>query len=162
VYGDRVYFRIAGNGPLRACLEKQIEEMSISRVIELVGAIDDVPAFLKGAKFFVHTSSSEGCPNVVMEAMACGLPVIAMEAGDIRYLVEDSKTGFVVQQGDEMALAERVLQLLRDDELCLHMGLAGRVKAEQEFRLERLVSQTLAVYRDAGWKEVSAHGAQYF
>jgi glycosyltransferase involved in cell wall biosynthesis len=108
---------------------------------------------LKGAKFLVHTSESEGCPNVVMEAMACGLPVIAMEAGDIPYLVEEGKTGFVVRQNDEKTFAERVLQLLADEDLCFRMGMAARAKAERDFRLERLVSETLAVYRAAGWTD---------
>jgi glycosyltransferase involved in cell wall biosynthesis len=67
-------------------------------------------------------------------------------------LVEDGKTGFVIPQGDETTLAERILQLLRQDKLCLRMGLAARLKAEQEFRLERLVLETLGVYKAVGWK----------
>jgi glycosyltransferase involved in cell wall biosynthesis len=87
-----------------------------------------------------------------MEAMACGLPVVAMKTGEIPYLVEEGKTGFVVPQDDETMFVERVSLLLGGDELCIRMGLAARAKAEREFRLERLVSETLAAYRDAGWK----------
>ena len=150
--GD-VRFRIAGDGPLRPVLEKLAGDLGISRAVDFQGVIHDIPAFLRGAKFLVHTSESEGCPNVVMEAMACGLPIVAMEAGDIPYLVEEGKTGFVVRQGEETTFVERVIQLLGDDELCLRMGLAARAKAEREFRLERLVSGTLAVYKAAGWKD---------
>jgi glycosyltransferase involved in cell wall biosynthesis len=128
-------------------------DLGISKAVDLLGATHNVQKFLKGAKFLVHTSESEGCPNVVMEAMACGLPVIAMEAGDIPYLVEEGKTGFVVRQNDEMTFAERVLQLLADEDLCFRMGMAARAKAERDFRLERLVSETLAVYRTAGWND---------
>jgi glycosyltransferase involved in cell wall biosynthesis len=149
--GD-IRFRIAGEGPLRPVLEKLAAELGISRAVDFQGAIQDMPAFLRGAKFLVHTSESEGCPNAVMEAMACGLPVVAMEAGDIPDLVEEGKTGFVVRQGDETTFLERVCQLLSNDELCFRMGLAARAKAEREFRLERLVSETLAVYKAAGWK----------
>jgi glycosyltransferase involved in cell wall biosynthesis len=156
--GD-VKFRIAGDGPQRPFLEKSARDLGISQCVEFLGKHYDIPTFLRGAKFLVHTSESEGCPNVVMEAMACGLPVVAMETGDIPYLVEDGKTGFVVRQGDETTLAERVLQLLSDHELCLNMGSAARVKAEQEFKLERLVSETLRVYKNAGWKDVSVPGA---
>jgi len=152
--GD-VSFRIAGDGPLRPALEKLAGGLGIARAVEFLGEVQDMPTFLRGAKFLVHTSESEGCPNVVMEAMACGLPVVAMEAGDIPYLVKDGETGFVVRQGEETTFVERILQLLADDELCHRMGLAARAKAEQEFRLERLVSETLAVYRAAGWKEAS-------
>jgi glycosyltransferase involved in cell wall biosynthesis len=150
---EDVEFRVAGDGPLHLTLERMAQDLGISLRAKLIGESHDIPAFLSGAKFLVHTSETEGCPNVVMEAMACGLPVVAMEAGDIPYLVEDGKTGFVVRQGDETTLAERVLQLLREEKLCLSMGLAARSKAEREFKLERLVSETLAVYKEAGWKD---------
>jgi glycosyltransferase involved in cell wall biosynthesis len=153
--GGDVCFRIAGDGPLRPVLEKLAGDLGISRAVEFQGAIQDISPFLRGAKFLVHTSESEGCPNAVMEAMACGLAVVAMQAGDIPYLVEEGKTGFVVRQGDETTFVERVFQLLGDDELCFRMGLAARAKAEREFRLERLVSETLGVYKTAGWEEPS-------
>lgn len=153
VLSEDVRFQIAGDGALRAALEKLAGDLGVSRIVEFRGAVHDIPAFLKGAKFLVHTSESEGCPNVVMEAMACGLPVVAMETGEIPYLVEDGKTGFVVSQDDEPRLAERVSLLLGDDELCMNMGAAAREKAKREFTLERLVSETLAAYRVAGWKE---------
>jgi glycosyltransferase involved in cell wall biosynthesis len=152
VVGGDVRFRIAGDGPLRPTLEKLAKDLGVVQVVDFQGAIQDVAAFLKGAKFLVHTSESEGCPNVVMEAMACGLPVVAMEAGDIRYLVEEGKTGFVVCQEDETTFVERVFQLLGDDELCHKMGLAARKKAEQEFGLGRFVEEALGAYRAAGWQ----------
>lgn len=152
VVREDVHFRIAGEGPLRPVLEKQAEDLRISQSVEFLGAIHDIPAFLRGAKFLVHTSESEGCPNVVMESMACGRAIVAMDAGDIPYLVESGKTGFVVQQGDEGALVESVSRLLRDEEQCIRMGRAARATAEREFGIERLVSETLNVYRIAGWR----------
>jgi glycosyltransferase involved in cell wall biosynthesis len=148
-------FRIAGDGPLRPVLENLARDLDVSENIEFLGAIQDIPAFLRGAKFLVHTSESEGCPNAVMESMACGLPSVAMRAGDIPFIVEDGKTGFVVPQDDEKTFAARALQLLSDNELCFRMGSAARAKAEREFRLERLVSETLSVYKAAGWKDAS-------
>jgi glycosyltransferase involved in cell wall biosynthesis len=150
---NNVYLRIAGDGPLRSMLENLTTDLGISGNVEFQGAIHDIPAFLKGAKFLVHTSESEGCPNAVIEAMACGLPVVAMEAGDISYLTEDGRTGFVVPQGDETALEERVIELLGNTELCLRMGLAAREKATREFTLDRLVLETLAAYRASGWED---------
>jgi glycosyltransferase involved in cell wall biosynthesis len=146
-------FRIAGDGPLRLTLERMARDLGISSRARFLGENHDIPKFLSGAKFLVHTSETEGCPNVVMEAMACGLPVVAMEAGDISCLIEEGKTGFVVHQGDEGALARRITQLLSDDSLCKRMGVAGRAKAEREFGLQRLVSETLQAYRDGGWKD---------
>lgn len=153
VMREDIHFRIAGDGPLRPVLEKQAEDLGIAQAVEFMGTIHDIPAFLRGAKFLVHTSESEGCPNAVMEAMACGRAIVAMDAGDIPYLVENGMTGFVVRQGDEATLVERVSQLLRDEELCIPMGLAARARAEREFKLERLISETLEVYRVVGRKE---------
>jgi glycosyltransferase involved in cell wall biosynthesis len=153
VLGENIRFQIAGDGPLRSALDKLADDLDVSRIVEFRGAVHDIPAFLCGAKFLVHTSQSEGCPNVVMEAMACGLPVVAMETGEIPYLVEDGKTGFVVPQNDETMFVERVSLLLGDDGLCLNMGAAAREKAKREFTLERLVSETLAAYRAAGWRD---------
>lgn len=151
VLGGDIRVQIAGDGPLRSALEELANDLGISNIVEFRGAVHDIPAFLSGAKFLVHTSESEGCPNVVMEAMACGRPVVAMETGEIPYLVDDGKTGFVVRQEDETTFVERVSLLLGDDELCMNMGAAAREKAKREFTLERLVSETLAAYREAGW-----------
>ena len=153
VLGEDIRFQIAGDGPLLPTLAKLADELGVSRIVEFRGAVHDIPAFLGGAKFLVHTSESEGCPNVVMEAMACGLPVIAMDTGEIPYLVEDGKAGFVVRQGDETMLVKRISLLLSDNELCLRMGLVAREKAKREFTLERLVSETLEAYRVAGWRD---------
>jgi len=149
----QVRLQIAGDGPLRLALEELARRLGISNTVRFMGAVDDIPAFLRQAKFLVHTSESEGCPNVVMEAMACSVPVVAMDAGDISYLVEDGVTGFVVRQDDEGGLADRITQLLTDERLTLNMGEASRKKAEQEFGLDRMVSETLSAYRTAGWKD---------
>lgn len=153
VWGENMRFQLAGDGPLRSTLGKLADDLGVSTIVEFRGAVHDIPAFLSGAKFLVHTSESEGCPNVVMEAMGCGLPVVAMETGEIPYLVEDGKTGFVVRQEDEMMFVERISCLLSDEGLCLKMGAAAREKARREFTLERLVSETLAAYRVAGWRD---------
>jgi len=96
---------------------------------------------------------NEGCLDVVMEAMACGRAVVATDAGDVPYLVEDGKAGFVVRRGDDMTLAARMATLITNLDLCQQMGEAGRARAEREFGLDRLVAETLAAYRAAGWKD---------
>jgi glycosyltransferase involved in cell wall biosynthesis len=87
-----------------------------------------------------------------MEAMACGRAVVATDVGDARYLIDEGRTGFVTPRGDAAALAERIAQLITDGALCRKMGGAGRSRAEQEFGLDRMVDETLAVYRSTGWR----------
>jgi glycosyltransferase involved in cell wall biosynthesis len=147
--------RIAGTGPLRSSLEQRTQDLGLGDRVKFVGQVDDIPKFFSDATFVVHTSDSEGCPNAVVEAMAGGRAVVATDVGDIPYLVEDGKTGFVVPRGDDSALVERMVKLITDQDLCRSMGEAGRAKAERDFGLDRLVSETLAAYRVAGWMDRS-------
>jgi glycosyltransferase involved in cell wall biosynthesis len=148
---------IAGDGTHRPALERQSRELGLDGHSEFIGVTSDVPELLMRSRLLVHASETEGCPNVVMEAMACGRPVVAMEAGDIPLLVEDGKTGYVIRQGDQETFGQRVIQLLSDEALCRRMGQAARKKAEREFGLERLVAETLAAYEHAGWKDRDTH-----
>jgi glycosyltransferase involved in cell wall biosynthesis len=150
--GFNYLIQIAGDGRLRGMLDQQARDLGIADCIEFLGYTEDIPGLLANARFLVHTSDSEGCPNVVMEAMACGRAVIATDAGDVPSLVEEGKTGFVVPRGDEPALLTRMVALMTDYELCRRMGEAGRAKAEQQFGLDRFVSETLAAYRAMGWR----------
>ena len=142
--------KIVGDGPLRRVLQQQTEDFDISDCVEFLGHRQDIPSLLSSARFLVHTADSEGCPNVIMEAMACGRPVVAMDAGDIPVLIDNGKTGFVVPQGDQESLIQRILELLQNHSTCLQMGTAAREKAEREFGIERLVKETMEVYREVG------------
>jgi len=145
--------RIVGDGPLRGSLEQQVRALGVSYHVEFVRRNDDIPGLLADATFLVHTSDSEGCPNVVMEAMACGRAVVATDAGDVPDLVEDGKTGFVVHRRNDSKLVERMATLIANPHLCRQMGEVGCAKVEREFGLSRFVSETLVVYRAAGWKD---------
>jgi glycosyltransferase involved in cell wall biosynthesis len=145
--------RIVGGGPLRDMLERQAHELGVRDRLQLQEHTDDVPGLLAESSFLVLTSETEGCPNAIMEAMACGRAVVATDVGDVPKLVQDGRTGFLVRSGDDAMLADRMEELIRDAHLCARMGEAGRDKAERDFGLDRFVHETLAAYRDAGWIE---------
>jgi glycosyltransferase involved in cell wall biosynthesis len=144
--------KLVGDGPLRHELEEQVSRLQMRDCFEFVTRTDAIPTMLSESTMLVHTSESEGCPNVVMEAMACGRPLVATDAGDIPSLVEDGTCGFVIRRGDDEALTLKVETLLNDRALCRRMGEAGRLKAEREFSLSRLIDDTLVAYNAAGWK----------
>jgi glycosyltransferase involved in cell wall biosynthesis len=144
--------RIAGAGPLFGTLSRQIQQENLEDVVHLLGPVVDVAKLLAESNFLVHTAEVEGYPNAVIEAMASGRAVVSTDAGDVPYIVDDGLNGFVVKRGDHNALVERMAQLITNPALCRTMGKAGRAKAEREFTIERLVEQTLAVYKAAGWK----------
>ncbi len=145
--------RLAGQGPLLEALKSQAASVGIDHMIQFLGARDDIPQLLAASAFLVHTADEEGCPNAIMEAMACGRAVVSTDAGDVSLLVDDGKTGFVVPRGNDEALADRIVELIGQPALCLEMGKNARMKAEQEFGLQTLVSETLGVYKAAGWAE---------
>ena len=146
----RFDIRIAGDGKLRNELNTQINELGLSGVVRLLGQVADVGSLLSRSTFLAHTSDAEGCPNSVMEAMACGRAVVATDVGDIPQLIENGKTGYVVGRDDRQTLVKRLAQMIGDQAACATMGNRARAKAEREFSLERLVSQTLSAYREAG------------
>jgi len=149
--GLNFHIQIAGDGPLRRQLQLQTTKLGVADRVDFLGYIDDVSSFLANSAILVHTSDLEGCPNSVMEAMACGRAVIATNAGDTSFLVQEGRTGFIVPRGDTNALVDRLSQLIIDGELCRSMGEAGRAMAEAEFRVDQFVKQTLAAYENAGW-----------
>jgi glycosyltransferase involved in cell wall biosynthesis len=144
--------RLVGNGPLRQALEAQAKRVGVEHLIEFLGIRHDVPSLLADSTFLVHTADEEGCPNVVMEAMACGRAVVATDAGDVPCLIDDGITGFIVKRGDNGMLEEQLATLIENRELCRLMGQAGRTKAEEDFGLCKLMDQTFQAYRVAGWK----------
>lgn len=150
---------IAGDGPLRLHLEQEAKDLGVADCVSFIGYCEDIPKLLREANFLVHTSDSEGCPNVIMEAMASGRAVIATNVGDVPRLVDDGTTGFIVPRDSSTLLIERMAMLISDRELCSMMGKAGRARAEREFGLNRVVSETLELYRAAGWRPSVFRGA---
>jgi glycosyltransferase involved in cell wall biosynthesis len=151
--GLRLSVRLVGEGPLCKELKSQAKHLGLNGLVQFLGHQDNISTLLEDSTFLAHTADEEGCPNAVMEAMACGRAVVATDAGDVPSLVEDGKTGFVVTRGDDAKLVERLATLITNRDLCCQMGEAARAKAERQFGLDRLVSETLAAYRAAGWKD---------
>ena len=145
--------QIAGDGPLQPALKLLASNLGISERVQFLGHVNNIQDVLEGAAFVVHTADAEGCPNSVMEAMACGRPVVAIDAGDIPTLIEHGKTGFLVSHGQQDKLVEYMEKLLLERQLCQSMGQSARSSAEQKFGLDRLVADTVEAYRSAGWSD---------
>jgi glycosyltransferase involved in cell wall biosynthesis len=101
---------------------------------------------LRTAHAMVHPSLSEGIPTVILEAMACGLPVVAADSGGVSEAVSDGVEGFVVPPRDPAGLAAALERLWRDPQLRRAMGAAGRARVEADFSLDDQVSAYAALY----------------
>jgi len=95
---------------------------------------------------FVLPSRSEGISLTLLEAMACGLPIVATRVGGTPEVVLDGETGLLVPPGDPVALAQAILRIGRDPERGLRMGQAGRGRVEQQFDIRRMVADYEALY----------------
>ena len=131
-----------GDGPLRDALVRRAGD-----AVRFLGASVDVESFLASLDVFVLTSDREGCPNVALEAMASGLPVVTTAVGGASEIVREGITGYLVPRADAAAMIERVGELLGDAEQRRLMGWAARREAECRFSVERMVEEMATLYR---------------
>jgi glycosyltransferase involved in cell wall biosynthesis/acetyltransferase-like isoleucine patch superfamily enzyme len=143
-----VVFEIAGEGELRAELERQAAERGLADRLTLVGSVADVPAFLAQLDVAVLSSRSEGMSNAILEYMAAGLPIVATAVGGTVHLLEDGVHGLLVPPGDPAALAAAIGRLLRDPALASRLGAAARRRAEECFSREAMVRRFESFYLD--------------
>ncbi|MGH7898459.1 MAG: glycosyltransferase, partial [Candidatus Binatia bacterium] len=134
--------RHLGDGPVRERLAARHHS-----TVDYLGASSAVEDFLRGLDVFVLTSDREGCPNVLLEAMASALAIVATNAGGVAEVVRDGVSGFVVPVGAADALTERTGSLLADFTLRQRMGAAARAEAEGRFSVTRMVDETVRLYR---------------
>ena len=134
--------RIYGEGELRKELEELIASLGMEKRIKLMGASDNMPKVLAGAGLFVLPSDYEGMPNALLEAMASGLCCIATACpcGGPEAVIEEGANGRLVPVGDERALRDAMLELLRDEDKRSKMGAKARRRAEG-FRPEAIFEQ---------------------
>ena len=141
-----VRFVVVGEGPLRAVLEQMIEDAGLTERVLLVGWVRDARRVYAAFDIAVQASDTEGLPNVVLEAAAAGVPIVATDAGGTNEIIESEWTGLIVGVGDEQGLAAAVARLADDAALRGRFGDAARDRVRSEFTIERLVAETAALY----------------
>jgi glycosyltransferase involved in cell wall biosynthesis len=137
-------FVIVGDGPLRGELEERARTLEIADRVTFAGERHDVDTILRRASLFWLTSRWEGMPNVVLEAMASGLPVIATDVGGTRELIPPN-AGFVVPSEEVDGFVQHSGELLHDAALRQRFALAARARAEA-FSIMNMVYATAQLY----------------
>jgi L-malate glycosyltransferase len=141
-------FVIAGNGELRESLEHLIKSHALEKHVILAGFRPDVLSLHKAFDIFVMSSVMEGLGTSLLDAMACGKPVVATTAGGMPEVVADGESGILVPPRDHRAMADAIIRLLKDGSLRERMGAAGMSLANSRFSAERMVAETLDVYAE--------------
>ena len=136
---------LVGEGPRLAALRQLAQRLSIADRVKFIPPREDLRPLLHQATLLVLSSRTEALPNVVLEAMAAGLPVVATRVGGVPELVDPGRTGWLVDPEDAPGLAAALNQALADPEAAQTLGRAGRARALQDFSLETMAQRYEAV-----------------
>jgi N-acetyl-alpha-D-glucosaminyl L-malate synthase BshA len=138
--------RLVGDGPARLSALALAASLGVAADVEWLGERDDLPALVAGAAAFLLPSASESFGLAALEALACGVPVVASNVGGVPEVV-DGEVGFLHAAGDIEAMAASVGRLVDDPALRARLGTAARARAETRFPLEPAVDRYEAIYR---------------
>jgi glycosyltransferase involved in cell wall biosynthesis len=129
---------LVGDGPLRPNLEEMAKELGLVGRAHFLGDRNDMSAILASVDISVLFSFSESMPNVILEAMAACVPVVASRVGGIPEVIRDSETGILVKPGDEEELVEALGKLVKEPRLRAEYGQHGKRLVERDFRMQRI------------------------
>jgi glycosyltransferase involved in cell wall biosynthesis len=140
-------FVIAGEGELRAETEQLAAELGVKESCLFTGRCASVPDLLAASDVCLLTSQAEGFSNSILEYMAAGCAVVATNVGGASEAIVEGETGYLVNSGDDAAMAARIVDLLRNPERRVQMGHNGRRVVEERFSLQSRLSNTSALYQ---------------
>jgi colanic acid/amylovoran biosynthesis glycosyltransferase len=161
--GRDVAYTIVGDGPLRGRLEQRARELDVGRLVNFTGArpANEIPQFLGAADVLLAPSvtagdgDAEGTPVAILEAQAAGIPVVSTLHAGIPEIVEDSRSGFLVAEGDVPALTEKLAELSDNPSLRATMGIAGRAIVMGKHDIRVLNQELARIYASLAAKNVA-------
>lgn len=144
----RTEFVLAGEGPLRDELERRVAQLGIGHAVTFLGKRTDIPDILRTCDLYVRPSLTEGLPLTVLEAMACGVPVIATPVGGTAEVVQDGVTGLLIRPGEVDDLARATNDLLANPSRGRALAHQARALVQRSFNWDAVTRQTTAVYQE--------------
>jgi len=138
---------VAGDGEERLRLEELILDLDLGSYIKLIGLRHDVIALMKSSDLFVMPSLYEGLSIAMIEAMACGLPIIASAAPGIKDFIKNDQNGLLFPVQDHKALAQRILMLVNDEDMRTRLSQGARESFEKEYDMRRNIKSLDMLFR---------------
>jgi glycosyltransferase involved in cell wall biosynthesis len=139
---------IVGNGPLRTKVQAEIERSGLAEHVRLFPFEGPADGYLRCLDLFVLPSRWESLPFAALEALSCGVPVLATDVGGMAEIAQEGETGALVPPGDPAALAGVLERLANSPQRLGELGRAARAVAAERFGLERMVERTAALYEE--------------
>jgi glycosyltransferase involved in cell wall biosynthesis len=143
-----VFLLLVGDGPLRPELEAQVSTLGICANVRFLGERDDLADVFDSIDLFVQASIWEGMSIALMQAMLCGKTVVATRVDGTAEIIEDQKTGILVDPASSDALAAGIIRLLRDPDLSQRMAQRSRELIRRDFAVEKMVSKFDTMYKE--------------
>ncbi|MFC1668273.1 glycosyltransferase [Chlamydiota bacterium] len=146
---NRIKFRLLliGSGPLERDIRELVKKNKLSDEVFFLGYRADIAEIINVADVLVQPSLTEGMSNTIMEAMACGKPVVASDVGGNEELIVEGKTGFLFESNNLDDLIEKIVYILKNPDLAVRMGKKARQIAEERFDLKKMVCAYEHLYR---------------
>ena len=153
----KVSLVIVGDGPLEGELRELVKDNGLSSRVFFTGRRSDIDQVLQSFDIFVLSSLSEGLSNTVLEAMSCGLPVVATDVGGNSEMVRHDETGFLVPSGKPQEMATALSLLVQNPEGRMMMGKIGRKRIEDHFSMDQMIRNYELLYFSLTEKFISSH-----
>jgi glycosyltransferase involved in cell wall biosynthesis len=135
-----------GNSKLLEELRKCTKDLDLDKDVIFVGKVDDVSIYYKVFDIYVMSSYTEGLSNTLLEAMACGKPVVSTDVGDAGKIINNGIDGFIVPPKNPNELAEKIIFFLQNPIIAAEMGKKAQEKAIANFTIDKMISRHLEVY----------------
>jgi glycosyltransferase involved in cell wall biosynthesis len=148
IFERMAHLILVGNGPLEAYLKELCIMLGVENRVHFMGRCNNVLDFLQAFDVFVMNSRTEGLSYAVLEAMACGLPVIVTNVGANPRLIANGQEGFLVAEGDDRQMADRMKYATEHTGEMVAMGRNARNKVRESYSLEKMIDSYLKIYGD--------------
>lgn len=144
----QVRFLLVGDGPGRPRLQQKVRQLGLQGRVVFTGLVkpEQIPKLIGLMDAVVHLSRREGLPRALAQALAAGRPVVAYDCDGAGEVCLNQQTGFLLEPGDVAGLAQRLVQLAGDPDLCRRLGQRGQELVRQQFSLDRMLAELERLY----------------
>lgn len=144
--GYSVFLKLLGDGSERTIIEQEIKRLGVGEKVEMLGYTDDVEKELEWANVYVHAATYEPFGLALVEAMAAGLPVVALNGKGNKNLIESEKNGYLIEKNDPIMFAEKIITIVANQELYASMSENAKSFAKQ-YDIKNYTDKLLEIYR---------------
>lgn len=145
---EHVYFIFVGDGPDRYRLETLAKQLGCENRVLFTGHLNDIRGALYGSDMMVLPSYTEGFPNVILESLTMSVPVIASNVGGVANIVENERTGLLIEPGKPKAIASAIMKYISRPDYAMNLAIKGREKVEEKYQFSKRVEIIQRIYKE--------------